>query len=63
MAFKFIKSMEFLKESSKNSYFMGLRDIIVTPSSKDKIRYTSYVSPGSQISHIATNKGDIKNNA
>ena len=26
---------------------------------KDKTRYTSYVSPGSQISHIATNKGNI----
>ena len=26
---------------------------------KDKTRYTPYVSPGSQISHIATNKGNI----
>ena len=32
----------------------------VTPSFKNKTRYTPYVSPGSQISHIATNKGNIK---
>ena len=35
----------------------GLR---VAPNFKDKTRYISYVSPGSQISHIATNKGNIK---
>ena len=34
----------------------GLR---VAPNFKDKTRYISYVSPGSQISHIATNKGII----
>jgi hypothetical protein len=32
----------------------------VTPGFKNKTRYTPYVSPGSQISHIATNKGNIK---
>jgi hypothetical protein len=32
----------------------------VAPGFKNKTRYTPYVSPGSQISHIATNKGDIK---
>ena len=32
----------------------------VAPGFKDKTRYTRYVSPGSQISHIATNKGNIK---
>ena len=32
---------------------------VVAPGFKDKTRYTLYVSPGSQISHIATNKGDI----
>ena len=31
----------------------------VAPSFKDKTRYTPYVSLGSQISHIATNKGNI----
>ena len=31
----------------------------VTPSFKNKTRYTPYVSPGSQISHIATNKDNI----
>ena len=32
----------------------------VTPDFKNKTRYTPYVSLGSQISHIATNKGNIK---
>ena len=32
----------------------------VAPGFKDKTRYTPYVSPGSQISHIATNKGNIE---
>jgi hypothetical protein len=32
----------------------------VAPGFKDKTRYTPYVSPGSQISHIVTNKGNIK---
>jgi len=31
----------------------------VAPGFKNKTRYTPYVSPGSQISHIATNKGNI----
>ena len=32
----------------------------VAPGFKDKTRYTLYESPGSQISHIATNKVNIK---
>ena len=32
----------------------------VAPGFKNKTRYTPYVSPGSQISHIATNRGNIK---
>jgi hypothetical protein len=32
----------------------------VAPGFKNKTRYTPHVSPGSQISHIATNKGNIK---
>ena len=32
----------------------------LAPDFKDKTRYTLYVSLGSQISHIATNKGNIK---
>ena len=36
---------------------------IIAPGFKDKTRYTSYVSPESQISHIATNKGNIEDNA
>ena len=31
----------------------------VAPGFKNKTRYTPYVSSGSQISHIATNKGNI----
>ena len=31
----------------------------VAPGFKNKTRYTPYVSPGSQISHIATNRGNI----
>ena len=31
----------------------------VTPSFKDKAECTPYVSPGSQISHIATNEGAV----
>ena len=33
--------------------------MFVAPGFKNKIRYTPYVSPESQISHIATNKGNI----
>ena len=33
---------------------------VVAPNFKDKTRYTLYVSPGSQISHIPTNQGNIK---
>ena len=33
---------------------------VVAPGFKDKTRYTLYVSLGSQISHIAINKGNIK---
>jgi len=32
----------------------------VAPGFKNKTRYTLYVSQGSQISHIATNKSNIK---
>ena len=32
---------------------------LVAPGFKNKTRYTPYVSPGSQISHIAINKGNI----
>ena len=32
----------------------------VAPGFKNKTRYTPYVSPGSQISHIAINKGNIE---
>ena len=38
----------------------GLVTACVAPGFKDKTRYTLYVSPGSQFSHIATNKGNIK---
>ena len=32
---------------------------LVAPGFKNKTRYTPYVSPGSQISHIATNRSNI----
>ena len=35
------------------------RSANVAPGFKNKTRYTPYVSIGSQISHIATNKGNI----
>ena len=38
----------------------GLGGGTVAPDFKDKTRYTLYVSLGSQISHIATNKVNIK---
>ena len=34
--------------------------IPIAPSFKNKTRYAPYVSPGSKISHIATNKGNIE---
>jgi hypothetical protein len=34
--------------------------LYVAPGFKNKTRYTPYVSPESQISHIATTKGNIK---
>ena len=43
---------------SNASYRLSL--YLVTPGFKNKTRYTPYVSSGSQISHIATNKGNIK---
>ena len=33
--------------------------VSIAPGFKNKTRYAPYVSPGSQISHIATNKGNI----
>ena len=43
-----------------NEFETTIKRVSVAPGFKDKIRYTLYVSPGSQISHIATNKGNIK---
>ena len=37
-----------------------IEQLPVAPSFKNKTRYTTYVSLGSQISYIATNKGDIE---
>jgi hypothetical protein len=39
---------------------LSVTRVHVTPGFKNKTRYTPYVSPGSQISHIATNKGNTK---
>ena len=41
-------------------YILNICDVAtVAPGFKNKTRYTPYVRPGSQISHIATNKGNI----
>ena len=37
----------------------GLKPMCVASDFKNKTRYTPYVSPESQISHIATNKSNI----
>ena len=39
---------------------MKVKNKIVASGFKDKTRYTPYVSPESQITHMATNKGNIK---
>ena len=56
-----------MKDLGEATYILGikiyrdrLKRLIVAPGFKDKTKYTLYVSPGSQISHIATNKGNIK---
>ena len=42
-------------------YILNICDVAtVAPGFKNKTRYTPYVSPESQISHIATNKGNIE---
>ena len=49
------------KNASTNKSIKNIKGCVyVAPGFKDKTRYTLYVSPGSQISHIATNKGNIK---
>jgi hypothetical protein len=58
----------FLLSMCSHTHFFILSIIIhtyrhaacIAPGFKNKTRYTPYVSPGSQISHIATNKGNIK---
>ena len=41
-------------------YFCQTQLLNVAPGFKNKTRYTPYVSPESQISHIAINKGNIE---
>ena len=53
--------LEFLLEP-KLIFRLGKLSLIyatVAPGFKNKTRYTPYVSPRSQISHIATNKSNI----
>ena len=40
-------------------HLVKVLDVFVAPDFKNKTRYAPYVSPESQISHIATNKGNI----
>jgi len=49
-----------LASSSPDQMVQSLDYLTVAPGFKNKTRYTPYVSPGSQISHIATNKDNIK---
>ena len=63
--YKLKKTLYGLKQAPR-AWYERLRDFllsngfkIVTPGFKNKNRYTPYVSPGSQITHIATNKGNI----
>ena len=53
-----------LHPSEDSTLHVGIQDPKsfdnVGPGFKNKPRYAPYVSPGSQISHIATNKGNIK---
>ena len=51
MTTKFMNVRKFKMEGDPTSF--------VAPDFKAKTRYTRYVSPGSQISHMATNKGNI----
>ena len=48
-----------LASSSPDQMVQSLNYLTVAPGFKNKTRYTPYVSPGSQITHIATNKGNI----
>ena len=48
------------RTKAKLKKVLALESEDVAPGFKNKTRYTPYVSPGSQISHIATNKGNIK---
>ena len=48
------------KRSRKGALLLNLSHDTVAPGFKNKIRYTPYVSLGSQILHIATNNGNIK---
>ena len=50
-------ALSFSLESNKSIFVASIS--VVAPDFKNKTRYTPYVSPGSQISHIATNKGNI----
>ena len=50
----------YLRVSIPISRLLSLPCTYVAPGFKNKIRYTPYVSPGSQISHIATNKDIIE---
>ena len=49
-----VRANRFHGRNDLSGHYVKVR---VTPRFKDKTRFTPYVSPGSQISHIATNKG------
>ena len=67
LGFKYIfgvNDVDIISVDGSNLIFKGFRyqnlySVDVAPGFKNKTRYTPYVSLGSQILHIATNKGNI----
>jgi len=54
-----VENIELNEEEDISFELIAFLENIVAPGFKNKTRYTPYVSPGSQISHIATNRGNI----
>jgi hypothetical protein len=57
--FKYVFVFFIIQELEWEFNMKQLNIFYVAPGFKDKTRYTPYVSLGSQISHIAINKGNI----
>ena len=57
--YMYISHFLHITRTRNNTYNRYFNINLVALGFKDKTRYTPYVSPGSKISHIATNKGNI----